>query len=133
MANPIGISKTFFLAGTAPATAANYGVAFYTNNTTDTLELVECVERHSTAGNDAGAVTGMLKSVPSGTAAGSGTDMLAAAISLKGTADTNASGAPHGTFGNRLLRPGESLAFVLTGTPTAVAGLSVTAHLRPLV
>jgi hypothetical protein len=75
----------------------------------------------------------MLKSVPSGTASGSGTDMLSAGINLKGTADTNQSGAVHATLGNRLLRPGESLAFVLTGTPTSLAGLGVTAYLRKFV
>lgn len=131
--SPTDRVATFNLPGAAPATSANFGVCFYTNDSEDTYEVYKVIERHSTAGNDAGAVTGMLKSVPSGTAAGSGTDMLSAGISLKGTADTNTSGAVHATLGNRLLRPNESLAFALTGTPTALAGLGVTVYLRKFV
>lgn len=131
--SPTDLKASFYLAGTAPATAGNYGVCFFTNDTEDTLEVYLVRERHATAGNDAGAVTAMLKCVPSGTAAASGTDMLSAGISLKASADTNQSGAIHATQGNRLVRPGESLAVALTGTPTAVAGLSVTAYLRKFI
>lgn len=121
---------SFFLAGAAPATAANFGVVFYIAPRAQ--QLVSFRERHSTAGNDAGAVTGMLKKVPSGTAAGSGTDMLASGINLKGTADTNASGTVHTTIANIQLAAGDGLAFVLTGTPTALADLGCTAELKDI-
>jgi type IV secretory pathway VirB10-like protein len=87
-------------------------------------------ERHATAGNDAGAVTTMLKKVPSGTAAGSGTDMLASGINLKATANTNQSGTLHATQANYQLAAGDGLACVLTGTPTTLAGMVVEVVLK---
>jgi hypothetical protein len=125
---PQDIDAHFILAGSAPATAGNFGVCFWTARAA--CQITSVTERHATAGSDGGAVTGMLKKVPSGTAAGSGTDTLTAGISLKGTADTNAAGSLHGTVGNLQLAAGDSLAFVLTGTPTSLAGLSVHVGLK---
>lgn len=117
-------TKVFSLPGIQPATATNFGVAFFT-------APVACIvlsanERHSTLGTDGSAVTVMLKKVPSGTAAASGTDCLSAALSLKTTNDTNQAGALHATPANYTLAAGDSLALVLTGTPTAVAGVAFT-------
>jgi len=67
----------------------------------------------------------MLKKVPSGTAAASGTDMLSAGMDLKATADTLQAGSLSATAANLQLDIGDSAAFVLTGTPTAAAGLFV--------
>lgn len=125
---PRRVKAQFVLAGAAPATAGNFGVVFF--NADAAYELMSAVERHATAGSDVGAVTGMLKKVPSGTAAGSGTDMLSAGINLKGTADTDASGAPSATAANTRLAAGDSLAFVLTGTPTSLAGLCLDVTLK---
>jgi hypothetical protein len=119
-----------FMPGTTPATAANFGVVFWTASRA--CQITAVVERHATAGSDAGAVTGMLKKVPSGTAAASGADALSAGIDLKGTANTNAAGALTATAADLLLAAGDSLAFVLTGTPTALAGLGVTVTLRAI-
>lgn len=116
--------REFSLPGAEPATAGNFGGCFF-SPLDGTYELVAVRERHATAGNDAGAVTGMLKKVPSGTAAGSGTDMLSAGLSLKTTADTAQAGALSATAANLRLDVGDSAAFVLTGTPTALAGLHV--------
>jgi hypothetical protein len=55
------------LAGTTPATAANYGVFF---TAPFKCQLVSVVERHETLGTDGSAVTIMVKKVPSGTAEG---------------------------------------------------------------
>lgn len=121
---------SFFLPGATAATAGNYGVVFYTASRA--CQVTAVVERHATAGSDGGAVTVMLKKVPSGTAAASGTDTLTAGISLKGTADTNAAGTLHGTTGNLQLAAGDSLAVVLTGTPTAVAGMGLNVQLKAI-
>jgi len=118
------LHRQFLLNGTQPATAGNYGTCFFTPRD-GTYELIAIYERHATAGNDAGAVTGMLKKVPSGTAAASGTDMLSAGMDLKATADTLQAGSLSATAANLQLDIGDSAAFVLTGTPTAAAGLFV--------
>lgn len=118
----------FSLVGATPATAANWGCVFFT---ADAAYIVSAVtERHSTAGSDGSAVTTMLKKVPSGTAAGSGTDCLAAGINLKAVADTNQAPALNATPANYTLAAGDSLAMVLTGTPTALAGVGVTVSLK---
>lgn len=125
---PLYVTKEFRLDGTAPATAGNHGTVFFVANAA--YEVVSVRERHATAGNDAGAVTTMLKKVPSGTAAASGTDMLSAGISLKATANTNQSGTLHATQANYQLADGEGLACVLTGTPTTLAGMVVEVVLK---
>lgn len=127
---PQRVVASWYSAGTAPATAGNHGVVFFVADRA--YELVSVRERHATAGNDGSPVTGMLKKVPSGTAAASGTDMLTAGISYKGTADTNAAGTVHGTAANRQMAAGDGLAMVLTGTPTALAGVGVTVELKAI-
>lgn len=124
---PLLVPAHISIPGTAPATSGNFGLFF----TADAAyELVSVTERHETAGTNGSAVTLMLTKVPSGTAKGSGTDMLSAGIDLKGTADTNAAGALHATAANLKLAAGDSLALVPTGTLTALAGVHVTAWLK---
>lgn len=96
----------------------------------DAAEIVSVTERHQTAGSDGGAVTVMVKKVPSGTAKASGTDTLSAGISLKGTADTNAAGSLHATAANYQFAAGDGVALVTTGTLTAVDGVSVTVKFK---
>jgi hypothetical protein len=117
------ILKEFRLPGVQPATATNFGGVFMIAD--DAFELVSVKERHSTAGSDGSAVTVMVKKVPSGTASSAGTDMLSAGISLKATADTNQTGSLSATAANTRLAAGDGVAIVLTGTPTAVAGVCV--------
>jgi hypothetical protein len=116
-------TKEMRLDGAAPATAGNFGTVFFVADAA--YELVSVTERHATAGSDGSAVTAMLKKVPSGTAAGSGTDMLSAGINLKATANTNQSGSLSATAANTRLAAGDGVAVVLTGTPTALAGVCV--------
>lgn len=115
---------------TTAATAANYTACFFIADRS--YEVMECIERHETAGSDGGAVTVMLKKVPSGTAPASGTDMLTAGISLKGTANTNASGTVTSTIANKRLVRGDALSLVTTGTLTAVAGVTVSVRLKAI-
>lgn len=91
-------------------------------------KLVRVVERHAVAGSDGGAVTLMLKKVPSGTAKASGTDMLSAGLNLKATADTNVSGSLSATAADLLVADGDALGLVLTGTGTAVDSVSLMAE-----
>jgi hypothetical protein len=121
--------ETFFLSFNVPggAAAADYdGVIPVPYG----CEVVSVRERHQTAGSDAGAVTVMVKKVPSGTAKASGTDVLSAGISLKATADTVQTGSLHATAANKQLAAGDGLALVTTGVLTAVDGVSVTVELK---
>lgn len=116
--------------GSDAATAGNYTAPFFIANRS--YEVIEVRERHETAGSDAGAVTVMLKKVPSGTAPGSGTNMLTAGINLKATADTNQSGSITATVANRRLARGDAMSLVTTGVLTAVAGVTVEVLLKAI-
>jgi hypothetical protein len=68
----------------------------------------------------------MLKKADSGTALSAGTDMLSAGMSMKSTANTNQAGALSATQANlQVTGPGPAVGFVLTGTPTALAGVFI--------
>jgi hypothetical protein len=122
------ITIEHLLKNTEPQTAANFTTCFFIAPTA--MELVEITERHETAGSDGSAVTTMLKKVASGTAPASGTDMLSAGINMKAIANTNQNGSLHATLANRQLAAGDALALVLTGTPTALVGVSVRVKLK---
>jgi hypothetical protein len=112
----------------AGSSAGDYAGLFFIAD--QAFQVVGVTERHATAGSDGGAVTLMVKKVPSGTAKSAGTDVLSAGVSLKATADTNQAGTLHGTAANLQLAAGDALGLVLTGTPTAVAAVSVTVYLK---
>lgn len=78
--------------------------------------------RVTAAGTDAGAVTAMIEKVPSGTAIGSGTDLMSATFNLKGTANTNQTGTLSTTAGDLDLAAGQSLGVDFTGTMTTATG-----------
>lgn len=115
------------LAGTAPATAGNYGI-FYT--APFSCRFLSVNEVHTTAGSDAGAVTVQIEKLISTTAPGSGTVLLSSGINMKGTANT----VQYGTLAsiqktNFSLKKSDRLALKLTGTPTAVANAVFTVTL----
>lgn len=93
-------------------------------------KAVSVSERHQTLGTDGSAVTLMVKKVPSGTAKASGTDMLAAGISLKATIDTVQSPALHAAAANYTGAAGDGIGLVLTGTATAVDGVTVSVEIQ---
>lgn len=64
--------------------------------------------------------------VPSGTAKAAGTDLLSAGLNMKAVADTNQSGALHGTAANLTFAAGDGIGEVLTGTGTAIDGVGLT-------
>lgn len=127
-----GVTKPvmFRLPTTDPQTAAQWTTPFFIADRP--YLLLKVTERHETAGSDAGAVTAMLKKVPSGTAPGSGTDMLTAGMSLKTTANTNQSGTVSKDITAIRMVAGDSLAFILTGTPTALVGVTIAVLLRAI-
>lgn len=131
--NPVMIT----IPGASAATAANYTTPFFIAHRE--YIVVEVRERHETAGSDVGAVTVMLKKVPSGTAPASGTDLLTAGISLKATANTNQNSIGTGSTitlvtsnSTRRLVKGDALSLVTTGTLTAVAGVTVQVILQAI-
>lgn len=132
----LGVTKpvTVRIPDTMAATAANYTAPFFIADRP--YEVLWCMERHETKGTGAGAVTVMLKKVPSGTAPASGTDILTTGINLKATNNTNQEGtisqARTSSVYNRRLSRGDSLSLVTTGTLTAVAGVTVSVLLRSL-
>lgn len=112
----------------AGAAAADFdGLFFVADNA---YEVESVTERHGTAGSDAGAVTLMVKKVPSGTAKAAGADVLSAGINLKAAADTNAAGALTATAANKKLAGGDALGLVPTGTLTAVDAVTVQVVLK---
>lgn len=118
----------FRLPTTDPQTAAQWTTPFFLADRP--YYLIAVYERHETAGTDGGAVTVMLKNVPSGTAPSSGTDMLSAGMSLKTTANTNQTGSLSTVAGARAIDRGDSLAFITTGTLTALVGVTIAVVLR---
>jgi len=68
-----------------------------------------------------------------GEAVSAGTSVLNSAISLAGSANTNASGALTTTQANRFIKPGQSIAFDFGGTVTNIVGLTITMTLRRVI
>lgn len=127
-----GVTKPvmFRLPTTDPQTSAQWTTPFFIADRP--YLLLKVTERHETAGTDAGAVTCMLKKVPNGTAPGSGTDMLTAGISLKTTANTNQTGTVSKDVTVIRMVAGDSLSFILTGTPTDLVGVTLAVLLRAI-
>ena len=113
------------LEGTTPATAGNYGIFFIVPMI---CTVTGFTEAHQVKGTDGSAVTLQLEALTGTTVSGSGINLLTAGLSLKATINTVQNGvlispAPLSlSIGNRL-------GLVLTGTPTAVANLTVVVEL----
>lgn len=85
----------------------------------------------STAGTNGGTVTVDVTKETSTTASGSGTSVLAAALSVKTTANTVANPALTSTASLLSLVASDRLSVKLTGTLTALAGLVVIVYFAP--
>jgi len=123
--NKDGFYFTFRLGGTNAQTSGNYGYVFTARNP---VEILRVAEVHETAGTDAGSVVLDVLKVPSGTAIGSGTSMLASTFDLKSTADTPVIKEGTALSAYRRLKENESLALKTTGTLTSLAGVCVTIY-----
>jgi len=124
--NKDGFYFSITIPGTSAQTAVNFGYIFTARFP---IEILRVTEVHETAGTDAGAVTLDVLRVPSGTAIGSGTSILASTFNLKSTAATpvykqglNLSST------TRRLKENESLALKTSGTLTALADVCVTIY-----
>ncbi|KKN59580.1 hypothetical protein LCGC14_0540430 [marine sediment metagenome] len=112
------------LPGTDPQTAANYD-RFWTAPAKCVVDFV--VATWSTASSSG---TLNIEKVPSGTAQGSGTDLLSSTIDTSGSANTNTEGTLETTKATVELAAGDSLATVNTGTLTSFVNLQVTVGLH---
>jgi hypothetical protein len=74
------------------------------------------------AGTDGGAVTAVIRKVPSGTAIGSGTALHSGTLNLKGTADTKQTLTLSTNPDDLVLVEGDSLAIDFTGVLTSATG-----------
>lgn len=95
------------------------------------MRVVGVTLRVTVAGTNGSAVSVTVRKVPSGTAIGSGTALLSAALDLKGTANTNQVGALSTTAGALNIAAGEAIALDFTGTLTDATGV-VSVALCPL-
>jgi hypothetical protein len=131
-----GVTKpvTVRIPDTDAATAANYTTPFFIADRT--YEILSAVERHEVAGSSGSAVTLTVEKVPSGTAPGSGTVVLASTFDLKGTANTNQEAVVLQTYSGsvpvRRLSRGDALTLKTSGTLTAVDGVCVSVLLRSI-
>lgn len=115
------------VAGTAAATAANYGTFFICPfNCT----ITKVKEIHQTAGSDAGAVTLDLEKLTGTTAPDSGVSALASTLSLKATANTVQTATLTTTLGNKNLTIGDRLCLKDTGTLTDVTNVTISVELQ---
>lgn len=124
----ITLPVMFRVQGADAETALNYTAPFFIAQRD--YYLIGVTERHEVAGSDADPVTMQLYKVPSGTAPASGTAMLTAGLSLKSTANTNQEGTLVTTAGGLTIPRGYSLAFVTSGTLTAVQGVTASVILK---
>ncbi|HZO57458.1 MAG TPA: hypothetical protein VFB63_32400 [Bryobacteraceae bacterium] len=86
-------------------------------------KIVSITEIHTTAGNDAGAVTGHVTKDVSGVAPGAGTSVMSGTFDLKGTANTKQTATLASSSATLEFVAGDRLSFKLTGTPTTAAGI----------
>lgn len=98
---------------------------------TKPCRVVGCKATVTVAGTNGSAVTGMIEKVPSGTAIGSGTDILTATFDLKATANTVISPTLSATLTALVLSPNDCLALDVTGTLTDATGV-VTVELEEI-
>lgn len=90
--------------------------------------VVDSITAKFTTASSSGTVD--IKVCDNGEAISAGTSVLASAISIAGSADTNASGTLSTTQANRKIAKGQSLAIDFGGTLTSIAGLVVTVVLH---
>lgn len=87
------------------------------------MRVESIIGRVTVAGTDGGAVTAVIRKVPSGTAIASGTALHSSTFNLKGTADTNQTLTISTTASDMLLAAGDALAIDFTGTLTSATGV----------
>lgn len=117
------------LVGTSAATSGNYDVfvpAFSTG-----VEILEVSVRFSAASSSG---TLQINRVPDGTAAASGSAILATTISTAGATNTTVTRTAFNAelTNERVINRGDGLAIVSSGTLTGLQNLSIAIYYRPL-
>jgi hypothetical protein len=118
-----------FIFASFPYNASSVDAAFFTAPRQLRVEDIRCFV--TVAGTDGGAVTAVIRKVPSGTALASGTALHSGTFNLKGTAVTQQQLTLSTTASDLLLNAGDSLAVDFTGTLTSATG-NVTVGLNPV-
>lgn len=111
----------------------NYTSAMVTQTffvATRAVRVKAIIGRPRVAGSG-GACTLSFYKAPSGTAVGSGTVLHSGSFNVVGTADTNQTLTLSTTVADVTLAAGDSIGYVLTGTPTSAVG-SVTVMVNPI-
>jgi len=116
---------THSLFGTTAQTATNYGIIFVARHP---IEIMRITETHSTAGSDAGTVTLDVKKAGSGVAIASGTTLLTSTFNLKSTANTPVIKEGVNLSANRVLKEGDRIGLVSSGTLTALTDVQITIY-----
>jgi hypothetical protein len=116
-----------YLPGTIPQTVANFDVFSIIRKP---IEIVRIDEVHSTASTHGSPVTLNVERLTGTTVPGAGTSILSADFDLRGTANTIQTKEGYALTSKRILKEGERLALVLTGTPTNLQGLCLTVHYK---
>ena len=116
------------LYATAAATSTNYDSFF---NADFDLEIIAVEESHRQAGTDLPVTLDIYK-LTTGQALGSGVTVLSTTFNLASTAETPVRVTPTTTRSNRILKRGDRLGMVLSGTPTSVNQLTVNVYFLPL-
>ena len=112
------------LDGTSGQTAANYDRFWIA----PAKCVIDSVDASWSVASSSGAL--QVEKVPSGTAQGSGTNLLSSTISTAGSADTTTAGTLSTTAATVELAVGDALALVNAGTLTSLVNLHVTVGLH---
>lgn len=124
--NKDGFYITINLAGVLSQTSGYYGVFFTAYKA---CEVSAVVETHSVAGSS--TPTLQIEKLGSGVALGSGDTILASSFSLNSTANTPIMKRGYDLTNKRGLEYMDRLALKVSGTLTALEGVSVTIYLKP--
>ena len=118
-----------FMRSGFPWNAASVDTVFYVATRSARVEAI--MTRVTVAGTDAGAVTAVVRKVPSGTAISAGTVLHTGTVNLKGTANTNQALTLSTTATDLILAAGDAIAINFTGVLTASTG-QVTVGMNPV-
>lgn len=118
-----------FVFASFPYAAASVDSVFFTASRAMRVEALRGFV--TVAGTDGGAVTAVVRKVPSGTAIASGTALHSGTFNLKGTAVTQQALTVSTTAADLLLAAGDSLAVDFTGVLTSATG-NITVGMNPV-
>lgn len=119
-------TQQFFLPGTTAQTAANYSVFFVVDRA---YQIIAIAERHAAAGTAGGTVTCTVEKNSAGIGSGAGKNLLSTSFDLKAAADTNQYGSLTNVKNDLVLKKGDALYALSSGTLTSVQGVAITVYL----